>query len=103
MSRNLILPFFPVPPDQYNQQYMEEIVRSFSIYLAQMQNPGEGRNTELVLTNLQTHDQGLEVGALFIDKDISGVLNNIKIVVANASNVRGNFATSSVGSVTVTV
>ena len=103
MSRNLVLPFFPVPPDQYNQQYMEEIVRSFSIYLAQMQNPGEGRHTELVLTNLQTHDQGLEVGALFIDKDVSGVLNNIKILVANASNVRGNSATSSVGSVTVTV
>jgi len=72
MSRNLILPFFPVPPEQYDQQYMEEIVRSFSTYLTQMQNPGEGRHTELVLTNLQTHDQGLEVGALFIDKDVSG-------------------------------
>ena len=71
MSRNLVLPFFPVPPDQYDQQYMEEIVRSFSTYLRQMQNPGEGRHTELVLTNLQTHDQGLEVGALFIDKDVS--------------------------------
>ena len=103
MSRNLILPFFPVPPEQYDQQYMEEIVRSFSTYLTQMQNPGEGRHTELVLTNLQTHDQGLEVGALFIDKDVSGVLNNIKIVVADASNIRGNSATGSVGSVTVTV
>ena len=103
MSRNLILPFFPVPPEQYDQQYMEEIVRSFSTYLTQMQNPGEGRHTELVLTNLQTHDQGLEVGALFIDKDVSGVLNNIKIVVADASNVRGNSATGLVGSVTVTV
>ena len=103
MSRNLVLPFFPVPPEEYDQRYMEEVVRSFSIYLRQMQNPGEGRHTELVLTNLQTDDQGLEVGALFIDKDVSGVLNNIKIVVADASNVRGNSATSSVGSVTVTV
>tara|TARA_R100000654_G_scaffold7326_5_gene18172 strand:- start:5048 stop:5359 length:312 start_codon:yes stop_codon:yes gene_type:complete len=103
MSRNLILPFFPVPPEQYDQQYMEEIVRSFSIYLRQIQNPGEGRNTQLVLTNLQTDDQGLEVGALFIDQDTNGVFNNIKIAVAEASNVRGNSVTGSIGSVTVTV
>jgi len=103
MSRNLVLPFFPVPPEQYNQQYMEEIVRSFSIYLTQIQNPGAGRHTELVLTNLQTHDQGLEVGALFIDQDTTGVFNSIKITVADATNIRGNSATGSVGSVTVTV
>ncbi len=103
MSRNLVLPFFPVPPEQYDQKYMEEVVRSFSIYVRQMQNPGEGRNTQLVLTNLQTHDQGLEVGALFVDQDTNGVFNSIKITVADASNVRGNSATSSIGSVTVTV
>ena len=82
MSRNLVLPFFPVPPEQYDQQYMEEVMRAFSVYMTQVQNPGEGRNTELVLTNLQLDDQGL---------------------VADASNVRGNSATGSVGSVTVTV
>ena len=99
MSRNLVLPFFPVPPEQYDQQYMEELVRSFSIYLRQIQNPGEGRNTQLVLTNLQTDDQGLEVGTLF-KSEITG---NVKITTANISNIRGNFATGSVGSVTVTV
>lgn len=103
MSRNLVLPFFPVPPEQYNQQYMEEIVRSFSIYLTQIQNPGEGRHTELVLTNLQTDDQGLEVGALFQYTDVFGGMSSIKIVVADASNLRGNSAIGSVGSVTVTV
>tara|TARA_R100000995_G_scaffold78004_1_gene48390 strand:+ start:1824 stop:2123 length:300 start_codon:yes stop_codon:yes gene_type:complete len=99
MSRNLVLPFFPVPPDQYDQQYLEEIVRSFSIYLTQMQNPGEGRHTGLVLTNLQTDDQGLEVGALFR----SGETGDLKITIAGISHLRGNSATSSVGSVTVTV
>ena len=78
---------------------MEEIVRSFSTYLTQIQNPGEGRHTELVLTNLQTHDQGLEVGAIFK----VGTTGNLKIVVADIPHVRGNSATSSVGSVTVTV
>jgi len=65
MSRNLNLPFFPVAPDQYTQTYMAEIVRAFSVYLLQMQNPGQGRHTEMVLTNLQTHDRSLEIGGLF--------------------------------------
>ena len=99
MSRNLVLPFFPVPPEQYDQQYMEEIVRSFSVYLNQIQNPGEGRHTELVLTNLQLDDQGLEIGAIFK----VGTTVNLKIVVADIPHVRGNSATGSVGSVTVTV
>ena len=51
MSRNLTLPFFAVPPGEYRQQYFAELVRSFTVYLAQQQNPGQGRNTELVLTN----------------------------------------------------
>ena len=99
MSRNLVLPFFPVPPEEYDQQYMTEVMRAFSIYLTQMQNPGEGRHTELVLTNVQTDDQGLEVGAIFK----SETTGNLKIAVADISNLRGNSATSSVGSVTVTV
>jgi hypothetical protein len=102
MSRNLVLPFFPIPPEEYDQQYMTEVMRAFSVYLTQMQNPGEGRHTELVLTNLQTDDQGLETGALFQYRDVSGMMGNIKIAVADISNLRGNSATSSVGSVTVT-
>ena len=65
MSRKLTLPFFPSAPEEYAQQYMAEIVRLFSLYVTQIQNPGEGRNTSLVLTNLQDHDRGLEVGELF--------------------------------------
>ena len=30
MSRNLTLPYFAVPPGEYNQQYFAELVRSFS-------------------------------------------------------------------------
>ena len=50
MSRNLPLPFFPIPPNQYTPQYFAEIVRAFSLYMEQIQNPGEGRHTKLVLT-----------------------------------------------------
>ena len=96
MSRNLVLPFFPVAPSEYNQQYLEEVVRSFAVYLQQMQNPGEGRNTQLVLTNLQTDDSGLETGALFQQDGF------VKITLINTPHVRGSAGTGAVGSVTVT-
>ena len=96
MSRNLVLPFFPVAPQQYEQQYFAEVVRAFSVYLEQMQNPGEGRNTQLVLTNLQTDDSGLETGALFQQDGF------VKITLINTPHVRGSAGTGAVGSVTVT-
>jgi len=96
MSRNLVLPFFPVPPNDYDRQYISEVVRAFSVYLEQMQNPGEGRNTFIVLTNLQTDDSGLENGALFQQEGF------VKIALINMPHVRGQQATGSVGSVTVT-
>ncbi len=96
MSRNLVLPFCPIPPSEYDRQYLAEVVRSFSVYLEQMQNPGEGRNTALVLTNLQTDDSGLENGALFQQAGF------VKIALVNTPHARGQQATSSVGSVTVT-
>ena len=46
MSRRLTRPFFPVPPQQYMQNYFAELVRSFSVYLEQMQNPGDIRGTD---------------------------------------------------------
>ena len=103
MSRNLVLPFFPIPPEEYSHEYMSEIMRSFTVYLTQMQNPGAGRNTGAVLTNLQTDDQGLEVGELFNYRDASGMMGFIKIAVEDTSNLRGNTATTGVGAVTVTI
>lgn len=95
MSRNLVKPFFPVPPGQYFQPYFAEIVRSFSVYLEQIQNPGEGRNTFTVFTNLQTDDVGLEVGSVF---NHGGYL---KVSELNTPHVRGSGATGQVGTVTV--
>ena len=101
MSRNLVLPFFPVPPEEYQQEYMAEIMRSFTVYLTQMQNPGEGRNTRLTLTDLQTDDQGLAPGGLFQYRDVAGMMGSVKIAVADISNLRGNSVTGAVGIVTV--
>lgn len=96
MSRNLNLPFFPVPPTEYEQRYFAEVMRAYSIYLGNMQNPGEGRNTFTVFTALQTDDSGLEVGAVF---NHGGYL---KVTEANTPHVRGSAGTGGVGTVTVT-
>ncbi len=97
MSRNLVLPFFPVAPADYDQQYLAEIVRSFSVYLTQIQNPGEGRNTFSVFTNLQTDDSGLEPGAIFSHDGC------VRVPLTHAPYVRGSQATGTVGTVTVTI
>ena len=52
MSRKLVLPFFPLAPQEYDPNFMREVIRSFSVFLDQYQNPGDGRNTTLTLTNL---------------------------------------------------
>ncbi len=66
MSRNLVRPFFPIPPQEYDQMYFDEVIRSFAVYLDQMQNPGEGRHTTLVLTELPSNDSGLEEGSILL-------------------------------------
>lgn len=101
MSRNLTLPFFPKAPQEYDRNYMEQVVLSFSLYLEQMQNPGQGRNTRLVLTDLPLSDQGLEVGSLFQYRDASGAF--VKITVPDQTNLLGLSANGNSGGVTVVI
>jgi len=95
-SRRLVRPFFPLPPETYSQEYLNEVVRSFSVFLQQLQNPGDARHTTLTLTALQSNDQGLETGALF---QVDGF---VKITQAHTPHVGGVSGTGTVGSVTVT-
>ena len=96
MSRRLARPFFPVPPQDYDRSYFNEVIRAFSVFLQQVQNPGDARHTELTLTDLQVHDQGLEVSALF---NFNGF---VKITQANTPHPASLSASGSVGSVSVT-
>lgn len=95
MSRNLTLPFFPVPPTEYSHQYFAEVLRSYSTYLQQIQNAGEGRNTFTVFTALQTDDSGLENGSVFSH---GGAL---RVPLPYSPYVRGSAGTGVVGTVTV--
>jgi len=96
MSRNLNLPFFPTPPTAYEARYMAELVRSFSVLLEQMQNPGDLRATTITATELPTSDYGLETGAFFQRNGF------VKVVLSYQTNPNGVTGTGQVGSVTVT-
>ena len=67
MSRQLVPPTFSLPPDEYDVQYFNDMIRSLSQLVTQLQNPGELRGTKITLTDLPTSDTGLEIGALFND------------------------------------
>ena len=91
-----VIPFFPTPPADYNRQYMDDIVRAFSLYVSSINTPGEGRNSFIVFTNLQTDDFNLETGAIFNHNGF------VKISQLDSPHTRGVSGTSAVGSVTVT-
>jgi len=95
-SRRLARPQFPVPPGMYDQSYMASVVQSFSVFLEQLNNPGDVRATDLTLTDLPTNDSGLEVGAVFQQDGI------LKITLSHKPHPAGVAASSAVGTVTVT-
>jgi hypothetical protein len=95
MASSVPAPFFPAPPPEYNRQYMAQVVRAFSVFVQQVNNPGNAVYTNLRLTNLPTNDQGLETGALFQHDGF------VKITQANAPHVAGVSGTSALGTVTV--
>lgn len=61
MARSLPIPFFPSPPDAYNQGYFSQLVRNFAVYAEQMRVPGPERATSLTLT---TETGNVDVGQL---------------------------------------
>ncbi len=95
MSRGLVQPQFPLAPQAYTQRYMSEVVRSFSVFLQQVNNPGPWQASSLALPNLQQDNFGLRIGDVFQHGD------ELRITVANKPYPRGSAATGAVGSVTV--
>lgn len=90
-------PFFAAPPAEYRQSYMADIVRSFSQALEQLYNPGQGRFTFIVLTDLQTDDVDLEPGAVY------RLGRQLYVSTLDAASLRGASMTSGTGTVTVTI
>ena len=97
MDRRLVFPIFSRPPATYEQRYFADLIRALADQVSIIRTPGEGRQTTLVLTNLQSNDVGLDPGTLF---EVEGA---VRISVLYKSYVAGLSATGSVGTVAVTV
>jgi len=67
MSRELVPPQFSLAPEEYDRAYFDDMVRSLTQLVIQLQNPGELRGTKITLTDLPTSAAGLESGALYND------------------------------------
>jgi hypothetical protein len=68
MSSNQVPPpRLPEAPEEYTRVYMEDLIRTLEIFIAQERNPGEMRGTKLTLTDLPTSSTGLELGSLWND------------------------------------
>lgn len=68
MSSNQIAPpRLPEAPVDYSVQYMQDLIRTLELFIAQERNPGELRGTKITLTALPTSATGLEAGALYND------------------------------------
>ena len=96
-SRDISSPRLPLPIGNVDQAYIIDLVRALDLFIQQSDNPGEGRNTKLVFTDMPTSDVGLEVGTLY------RFGNDVKISLLNIAGVDGLTATATLGSVTVSV
>jgi hypothetical protein len=97
MSRGLVRPNFPLPPAQYDSRYMAEIVRQFSVFIQQVQNPGDERFTTVTITQLPTNDVGLEQGSLYNHGGF------VKVSELDTSSVAGSGMVTTAGTVTVSI
>ena len=97
MTQPTIIPYFAAAPFEYDRSYMAQVTRAFSLYAQQMQNPGEGRNTYTVYTNLQQNDYGLEVGTVYRQGNV------LYITLLDTAAPAGVSATALTGTVTVVI
>ena len=67
MSTNQPPQRLPDAPEEYNIQFMQDLIRAIETFIQQERNTGELRGTKITLTNLPTSTTGLETGALYND------------------------------------
>ena len=97
MDQRVQLPTFPLPGSSYDQRYFADLINALNRMVVALRSPGEGRQTTIVLTNLQSNDSGLELGTIF---QVDGAL---RVAVANRAYLAGKSAIGRVGTVAVTV
>jgi len=92
-----LYPVLPLPPSEYSQDYLNQLVSALEIYMRQNLEPGYIRGSTMALTEPPTNGGGLRVGDVFDDN------GTLKIVRSTDVFSGTNYGTGSVGSVTVVI
>lgn len=68
-------PVFPPAPKEYDQQYMQDVLRTLTAYIRLQNAIGPIVASEVMITQLPTSSVGLRVGTLYNDS------GTVKVVV----------------------
>jgi hypothetical protein len=97
VSRKTPPPVLPLPPKEYQQWYMDQLVKLVNMHNDDTRNPGNLVGADLLLLRLPTSGIGLSPGSVF-----SGPNGQLYIVREPDQFVSGLSAAGYVGSVTTT-
>lgn len=61
------IPVLPVPPLEYDRNFMDQLLRQLRWFFLQLNNPGPLRATTITLTDLPTTPDGLAPGSVWND------------------------------------
>ena len=92
-----LLPILPLPPAEYDREYIESLVRTIELYFLQSEEPGDMRASKMAATQLPTTGGSLRVGDIFDDG------GTLRIVRSGDVFSGTTLATGYVGDVTVSV
>lgn len=83
MPSNAPAPFFPTPPENYNRQYMSQLVRAFAVFVQQVNNPGDAIFTTLRLTAIPIYanNAAAVAGGLIVGDVYKTSTGELRIVV----------------------
>ena len=95
--RSFRAPPLPLAPQEYDKGYVDQLVRVITLYFTQLDSQNPLHTEGLVLTDLTEAPVGLPPFSLYRDG------RNVKILLPQDTGVAGLSATTSVGSVSVTI
>ena len=102
MTDKILNPILPLPPQEYDPDYMNQLVSVIMAYMRQNMEPGYIRGSTAALTQLSGNGGGLRVGDIFDDD------GTLKIVRTSIDGTIDTFTgttvgTGAVGEVTVAI
>lgn len=83
MGTNTPVPYFPTPPNAYSQDYLNQVVRAFSTFIQQTNNPGDAVFSTLQMLRLQIYanNAAAVAGGLALNDIYKTSTGEIRIVV----------------------